>query len=71
MRGNLYHKLDGTIVLHIEFTREDMTTVPLDRFDLAQLREKPRTISDWLLDAELLARRIEQRYAAKASAEER
>lgn len=32
------------------------------RIDRMQLREPPRSVADWLLDAELIARRIQQAH---------
>ena len=48
-----------------EFSTEDLVRVDLNQFDLAMLRESARSGADILLDAELLARRIEQQHTKK------
>lgn len=63
MTGRLTQKLDGTRCLYVEFTEADMMRAKFTAHDRAMLREKPNGIADWLLDAELIARRIEEAHA--------
>lgn len=49
-----------------EFTAADLERVQLDPVDRAMLLEPARSGADILLDAELIARRLEQQDAARA-----
>lgn len=58
------HASETTMRVVAEFTMHDMARVALDRTDLAMLMEPIRSGADILLDAELIARRLEQQDAA-------
>jgi hypothetical protein len=60
MIGTIDRRPNGAIRLTVEFSRRDLIEVPLDRIDRMMLAEKQNGIADWLLDAELIARRLEQ-----------
>ena len=60
MKSELREHFDGSRTLSVTFTAMDLIRVPLDRFDLAMLREPTHGTADLLLDAELIARRLEQ-----------
>ncbi len=60
MRFELRETMDGGKRLTVEFSRDDLVRVPLDQIDKAMLSEPARTVADHLLDAELIARRLEQ-----------
>ena len=59
--------IDGGKRFTVEFTARDLMTVPLDKIDMLQLFEKSEGIADYLLDAELIARRLEQSERSEAA----
>ena len=61
MRGRCEETIEGGVRVFVEFSAMDLVLCPLDRFDLMMLGEKPKSLADILLDAELIARRTEQR----------
>ena len=65
MKAKLMNKWDGTRILYVEFSPDDLLTVKLTQWDYAQLREPSKGVADWLLDAELIARRIEEQEAKR------
>lgn len=69
MKSQLWNTLDGKVCLYVEFTMCDLIDVKLDRADLQMLQEPVTGTADLLLDAELLARRIEQTEKARQATE--
>ncbi len=58
-----HYASEGTKRVIAEFTLDDLARVQLDQIDLAMLREPHRSGADILLDAEMIARRLEQQDA--------
>ncbi len=60
MKATAQRHNDGTVVLVVEFSPRDLSMVRLYDYDYSMLREPQKGVSDFLLDAELIARRIEE-----------
>ena len=61
---------DVEVRVVVEFTHHDLLNVKLYPRDLAQFREPSTSAADMLLDAELLARRIEEAQPGTAPEKE-